>query len=70
MFNFFGGGIHQAVTVAQFAQMPRRDQDAILQNLYDQGYSAPDISKFFNMPVQTVYSRIVAHRGRGPQLQT
>ena len=70
MFNMFGNGIHKAVTVAQFTQMPRRDQDSVLQDIYDQGYSVPEISRFFNISPQTIYSRINAHRGRGPQLQS
>lgn len=65
-----GGGMHTAVTKAMFDQMPRRDQTEILQNLYNQGYSAPEIAKFFEMNTQTVYSRIDAHRGRGPSLST
>lgn len=66
----FGGGIHQNFSLAMFQQMPRRDQDAVLQQLYDQNYSVPEIAKFTGIPAQTLYSRINAHRGRGPQLQT
>lgn len=69
MFNLFGGGIHQNFSLAMFGQMPRRDQDAVLQQLYDQGYSVPEISRFTTIPAQTLYSRINAHRGRGHQLQ-
>jgi len=64
--NFFGVGIHSAVTKAMFDQMNRKDQTDIMQKLYDQGYSGKDISKFFEINVQTIYSRINAHRGRGP----
>lgn len=68
MFGFMNGGIHQQFSLAMFAQAPRRDQDAVLQSLYDQGYSVPEISKFTSISAQTLYSRINAHRGRGPQL--
>jgi predicted DNA-binding protein YlxM (UPF0122 family) len=64
--NFFGGGIHKAVTKAMFDQMTRKDQTDVMQQLYDQGYSGKDIANFFEMNVQTIYSRINAHRGRGP----
>lgn len=61
----FGGGIHAAVTKAMFDNMNRKDQTDVLQKLYDQGYSGKDIASFFELNVQTVYSRINAHRGRG-----
>lgn len=64
----FGFGIHGAVTKAMFDQMTRKDQNDVLQALYDQKYSGKDIAKFFGMNPQTVYSRINAHRGRGPSL--
>lgn len=70
MFNFFSSGIHQQLSLAMFSQAPRKDQDAVLQQLYDQGYSVPDISNFTGISPQTLYGRITAHRGRGPQLQT
>lgn len=60
----FGSGMHKAVTVEMFRNSPRRDQDTMMQSLYDQGYSAKDISKFFGIGVQSVYNRITAHRGR------
>ena len=68
--NFFGGGIHKAVTKAMFDQMTRKDQTDVMQQLYDQGYSGKDIANFFGMNTQTVYSRINAHRGRGPNIET
>lgn len=61
---FLTGGIHRAVTIEMFLNSPRRDQDIIMQNLYDQGYSAKDISNFFGIGLQSVYNRINAHRGR------
>jgi len=67
MFGLFDGGIHKNFSLAMFRQAPRRDQDAVLQHLYDDGYSVPDISRFTGIPTQTLYSRINAHRGRGPQ---
>lgn len=66
MIPFFGGGIHAAVTKSMFDQMTRKDQNDVLQALYDQGYTGKDIAKFFGMSDQTVYSRINAHRGRSP----
>ena len=69
MFSLFGGGIHQEFSLAMFGQMPRRDQDAVLQQIYNQGYSVPEISRFTTIPAPTLYNRIDAHRGRGPQAQ-
>ncbi len=65
----FGFGIHSAVTKAMFDQMTRKDQNDVMQKLYDQGYSGKDIANFFGMNQQTVYSRINAHRGRGPNCE-
>ena len=67
---FFNNGIQKTFNRAIFDQMPRRDQDAALQHLYDQGYSVKEIAQFLDMPAQTLYSRINAHRGRGPALQS
>jgi hypothetical protein len=64
---FFGGGIHKEMTKEILNTLPKRDQAQILQNLYDKGYSVPDISKATDMPVQTLYNRIDAHRGRKTQ---
>ena len=69
MFSMFNGGIHKEFSLAMFSQAPRRDQDSVLQQIYDKGYSVPEISKFTNISAQTIYSRINAHRGRGDQLQ-
>lgn len=60
-----GFGIHREVTLSMFTNAPRRDQDLILQDLYDKGYSGKEIAKFFGLKEQTVYSRINAYRGRG-----
>lgn len=65
MFTF---GMQGEFNRAMFDQMPRRDQNEVLQQMYDKGYSAKELAKFFVLPVQTIYSRINAHRGRGPQL--
>lgn len=62
----FGFGIHAAVTKEMFKNAPRRDQDQIMQGLYDTGYSAKEIAKFLGIGTQAVYNRINAHRGRGP----
>jgi predicted DNA-binding protein YlxM (UPF0122 family) len=70
MLGLFGGGIHQNFSLAMFQQMPRRDQDVVLQQLYDQNYSVPEISRFTGISAPTLYSRINAHRGRGHQLAT
>lgn len=60
--------MQDTINEAFFRQMPRRDQDAFLQYLYDNGYSVPEIAKRMNMSATTIYSRIEANRGRGPQL--
>ncbi len=64
----FGKGIHGAMTCEMFRQLPRKDQDDLMQNLYDRGYTAKDIGKFLEMSPQTIYSRINAHRGRSKGL--
>ena len=63
----FGIGIQGHFNRQMFNAMPRRDQDQVLQGLYDQGYNVPDIEKFLGIPASTIYSRINAHRGRGPR---
>ncbi|MNF65805.1 putative ATPase subunit of terminase (gpP-like) [compost metagenome] len=67
MFSLFSGGIQKEINRGFFLQLTRRDQDAFLQYLYNQGYSVPEISKEVNLPAPTIYNRIDAHRGRGPQ---
>ena len=62
MFSF---GIHKEVTISMFKNMPRRDQDLVLQDLYDKGYKGKDIAKFFGLKESSIYNRINAHRGRG-----
>ncbi|HGV3494370.1 TPA: hypothetical protein ACNGYJ_005887, partial [Klebsiella quasipneumoniae subsp. quasipneumoniae] len=62
--DMFGFGIHAALTKEMFKTAPRRDQDLMMQALYDQGYSAKDISNFLGIGLQSVYNRINAHRGR------
>jgi DNA-directed RNA polymerase specialized sigma24 family protein len=69
MFGIFGGGIYNEMTRGMFNQMPRRDQNGVLQHLYDRGYSGKDISKALEIPVASVYNRIDATRGRGPSEQ-
>lgn len=67
MFGLFSGGIQKEINRGFFLQLPRRDQDAFLQHLYDKNYSVPEISKELEIPAATIYHRINAHRGRGPQ---
>ena len=43
--------------------LPKRDQDQVFQNLYDKGYSVPEIAKATNIPAPTLYNRVDAHRG-------
>jgi len=62
----FGFGMQDTINIGFFLNMPRRDQDTFLQRIYDEGYSAKDISKKFNIPLPSLYNRINAHRGRGP----
>lgn len=64
----FNNGIQKEFNRAIFDQMPRKDQDEMLQQIYDKGYSVKDIAKLLNMNSQTLYSRINAHRGRSGQL--
>lgn len=63
MFSF---GIQKSINRGSFNNMPRRDQDALLQYIYDQGYSVKEISNEYRIPAPTLYSRINAYRGRGP----
>lgn len=65
--NLFSSGIQKEVQRAMFNQLPKRDQTAVLQHVYDQGYSAREIGREMNIATQSVYSRIEAHRGRGPK---
>jgi transposase-like protein len=65
---FNNAGIQRQFNKVVFEQYPRKDQDEMLQQIYDSGYSVKDIAKLLNMNPQTLYSRIDAHRGRGPQL--
>lgn len=59
-----GFGIHAEVTKEMFNMMPKRDQNTLLQRIYDKGYTAKETGGFFGIPAPTVYSRIDAHRGR------
>lgn len=52
----------RAVIVEIFFNFSKKEQDMMMQNLYNQGYSAKDISKFFGIGVQGVCNRITAHR--------
>ncbi|AWA88764.1 TPA: helix-turn-helix domain-containing protein [Vibrio parahaemolyticus] len=65
----FGFGIQKTINRGVFQQMHRRDQDQFLQYIYDAGYSVKEIAREYGLSPQTIYSRINAHRGRGP-LQT
>ncbi len=63
--QFFGITTLQThINRASFNTMPRRDQDAILQYLYNQGYSVKEIGNEYNIAHSSVYDRIDAHRGR------
>jgi hypothetical protein len=64
----FDGGIHKEVTISMFQAMPRRDQDMVMQDLYDKGYNGREIAKFFQLSEASVYNRIKAHRGRTENL--
>lgn len=50
---------------ATFNAMPRRDQDTLLQYLYDKGYYVKEIANEYGLNSSNVYDRIDAHRGRG-----
>ena len=62
----FGFGIHAETTKQMFKNAPRRDQDQIMQGLYDKGYSVKEVANFLDVGLQSAYNRINAHRGRGP----
>jgi hypothetical protein len=47
---FFDGGIHKEMTREIIKTLPKRDQDQVFQNLYDKGYSVPEIAKATNIP--------------------
>lgn len=63
----FDGGIHKELTKSILGAMPRRDQNQVLQDLYNKGYTVPEIAKSTDIPAPTIYNRIDAHRGRGGQ---
>lgn len=63
----FFNGIQKAFNQGFFDQLPRRDQNEFLQQIYDSGYNVPEIAKHLKMNPQTLYPRINAHRGRGPK---
>lgn len=63
----FGGGINKELVKSMLGTMPRRDQTQVLQDLYNKGYSVPDIAKATDIAAPTIYNRIDAHRGRGNQ---
>mgnify|MGYP003628860605 CR=1 len=61
----FSIGIQKEINKAFFDQLPMRDQNEFLQQVYDNGYNASEIAKHLRISPQTIYSRIIAHRGRG-----
>lgn len=61
----FAIGIQKEINKSFFDQLPMRDQNEFLQQIYDNGYNVPEIAKHLRMSPQTIYSRIEAHRGRG-----
>lgn len=62
----FGFGIQKVINRGVFQRMHRPDQDQFVQYIYDEGYSVKEISSEYGIAQQTIYSRINAHRGRGP----
>lgn len=65
--TMFGSGINKELTKSMLGTMPRRDQTQVLQDLYNKGYSVPEIAKATDIPAPTIYNRIEAHRGRSNQ---
>jgi len=63
----FGSGIHKEMTKGILSTLPKRDQNEVLQGLYDKGYSVPEIAKATDIPAATLYNRINASRGRSSQ---
>jgi len=64
MFPF---GIQKEINSAFFDQLPMRDQNEFLQQIYDKHYSVSEIARHMGLKKDTIYSRIHAHRGRGPK---
>lgn len=67
--SIFGSGIHKELTKEILKTLPKRDQNQIFQNLYNNGYSVPDIAKATDFSAQTLYGRVDAHRGRKTDTQ-
>ncbi len=61
----FFNGIQREFNRAVLDQHPRKDQDELLQQIYDGGYNVKEIAKLMNITPQSLYTRINAHRGRG-----
>lgn len=62
--SIFVDPFNRAAARATFKVLSIRDQDVMLQSMYDDGISGPKLSKVFDVP--NIYDRIDAHRGRGP----
>ncbi|PKH23547.1 hypothetical protein CIG19_08915 [Enterobacterales bacterium CwR94] len=54
------------INTAFFNEYNRIEQNRLMQYLYNLGYNVPAIARKFALSPQSVYSRIDAHRGRGP----
>jgi len=59
------GQMQRDINGAFFKQLSRLEQTQLLQELYDIGYSVPEIAKKFNIKPQAIYGKIDAYRGRG-----
>lgn len=62
--SIFVDPFNRAGVRATFKVLSIRDQDIMLQSMYDDGISGPKLSKV--LVVSNIYDRIDAHRGRGP----
>ena len=51
---FFDGGINKELVKSMLGTLPRRDQTQILQDLYNKGYSVPDIAKATDIAAPTI----------------
>ncbi|OEE34523.1 helix-turn-helix domain-containing protein [Vibrio anguillarum] len=65
----FFSNMQNDINAAFFAELSRLEQKSFLQNLYDKGYSVPEIAKKVGLQESSIYKRIDAHRGRGGALK-
>lgn len=67
-FDPTGLRINAAINRVLFHEHAAPVQNRMMQDLYDLGFSGTAIGKALDVP--SVYTRIDAHRGRGPAFRT